>query len=134
TLRRLLRLLRTHRIEAIHWNFTWPLANAYLWWLSAMQPGLAHYVTDHISRFLPMPDPPRGPKRWLKKLLLRRYAKVFCISDFVRECLHRQGTWPEQRTWTCRYFVNTDRFRPDATVREQVRRELGAQGRFVVLA
>src|SRR5437660_534105 len=45
-LRRLLGLLREHRIDAIHWNFTSPLGNAYLWWLTLLRPSLRHYFTD----------------------------------------------------------------------------------------
>jgi glycosyltransferase involved in cell wall biosynthesis len=132
TLRRLLRLLREHRIDAIHWNFTSPLGNAYLWWLTLLRPGLRHYFTDHISRFVPLPPPRRGPRAWLKRLLLKRYAKVFGISDFVVGCLRAQGVWPAGVA-CCRYFINTDRFRPDAAARSRLRREQSAEGRFVIL-
>jgi glycosyltransferase involved in cell wall biosynthesis len=131
-LRSLLRLLRTHRIDAIHWNFTSPLGNAYVWWLTLLRPALRHYFTDHISRIPPLPGPPRGPRRCLKKLLLRRYAKVFCVSQFVLDCLSAQGIWPD-RLFACLHFVNTDRFRADAAVRARLRRQLDAEGRFVVL-
>jgi glycosyltransferase involved in cell wall biosynthesis len=132
SLRALLRLLRTHRIDAMHWNFTSPLGNAYIWWLTLLRPRLRHYFTDHISRFPPVPGPPRGPRRWLKMLLLRRYAKVFCVSQFVLDCLSEQAVWPDRR-YMCRYFVNTDRFRPDHAARKRLRCALDAEGRFVVL-
>jgi glycosyltransferase involved in cell wall biosynthesis len=133
TLARLCRVVSRHRIDVMHWNFTSPLGNPYLWWLTLLRPGLAHYFTDHISRLLPMPAPPEGVRRRLKQLLLRRYARVFCVSDFVRDCLHTQGVWPAARLMPCLHFVNTDRFRPDPAVRDRLRRDLAAQGRFVVL-
>ena len=46
----LLRVLRRHKIDIIHWNFTPPLRNSYLWWLTLLRPGITHYYTDHISR------------------------------------------------------------------------------------
>src|SRR5437588_1605552 len=60
TLARLWTVLRRHRIDVLHWNFTSPLGNAYLWWLSLLRPTLRHYYTDHISRTVPRPSPPRG--------------------------------------------------------------------------
>ncbi len=133
-LRRLLGLLSTHRIDVVHWNFTSPLGNAYLWLLTLLRPGLRHFFTDHISRVLPLPAPPQGPKRWLKRLMLRRYAEVLCVSEFVRDCLHHQDVFVAERLSTCLHFVNTDRFRPDAGTRERLRRVLEASERFVVLA
>jgi glycosyltransferase involved in cell wall biosynthesis len=133
TLVRLWRILRRHRIDVIHWNFTSPLGNPYLWWLSLMRPALRHYYTDHISRTLPIAPPARGLKRWLKQRMLRRYDRVFCVSEFVRDCLHAQGVWADARLLPCLHFVNTDRFRPDPAVRARVRVELAAQDRFVVL-
>jgi hypothetical protein len=49
-LRRLLGLVRRHGIEVIHWNFTHPTRNPYLWLVSLLAPLVAHYLTDHISR------------------------------------------------------------------------------------
>jgi glycosyltransferase involved in cell wall biosynthesis len=133
TLMRLLGILSRHRIDVIHWNFTSPLGNQYLWPLTLLRPTLRHYYTDHISRTLPIPPPARGPRRWLKQLMLRRYGRVFCVSEFVRDCLRGQGVWPEARLLPCLHFVNTDRFRPDSVERDRLRRELDAQDRFVVL-
>jgi glycosyltransferase involved in cell wall biosynthesis len=133
TMQRLLALLRTHQIDIVHWNFTAPLSNSYVWWLTLLHPGLRHFFTDHISRSAPMASPPGRVKRWLKRLLLRRYGRTVCVSEFVHECLRRQQVLDESRLATCRFFVNTDRFRPDAVVRERLRRELGASNRFVVL-
>lgn len=132
-LARLWRLVGRHRIDVVHWNFTSPLGNAYLWWLSLMRPALRHYFTDHISRTLPVPPPSRGVRRWFKQLMLRRYERVFCVSEYVRECVYAQGVWPEPRVMPCLHFVNIDRFCPEPAVRERLRRELAAQGRFVVL-
>jgi glycosyltransferase involved in cell wall biosynthesis len=132
SLRRLRRVLRAHRIDVIHWNFTSPLGNPYLWSLALLRPALRHYFTDHISRLLPLTPPSRGPKRWLKALLARRYGKVFCVSRFVQDCLRAQHVWSD-RLRCCLHFVNTDRFRPDPATRDRVRRELSAEGQFVVL-
>ena len=133
TLARLWSILRRYRIDVLHWNFTSPLGNPYVWWLSLLRPTLRHYYTDHISRTVPRPPPPQGMRRRLKQVLLRRYSRVFCVSEFVRDCLDEQGVWPEARLLPCLHFVNTDRFRPDPAVRERVRRNLYAEDRFVVL-
>jgi glycosyltransferase involved in cell wall biosynthesis len=132
-LRRLLGILRRYQVDVVHWNFTSPLGNPYLGWLSLLRPGLRHFLTDHISRPWPIPAPARGPKRWLKQLLTRRYERVFCISRFVLNCLRAQEAWPSDRLTACRYFVNTDRFRPDPGVRDSLRRKLGARDRFVAV-
>ena len=129
---RLLRVVRERRINVIHWNFTSPLGNAYLWWLTLLRPSVRHYYTDHISRTPPLHGPPGRPKRWLKRLLLKRYAKVICVSRFVEDCLRKERVWPD-RLATCLHFVNTARFCPDVRARRRIRMELGGEERFVVL-
>ncbi len=130
TLCRLMRLIHRHKIELLHWNFYPPLS-MYVWSLTILMPRLRYYLTDHNSRDLPIPPPVRGLKRSLKTFLLKRYSKVFCISDFVLECLKSDGIWPNL---SCRtYFINTERFRRDDVVRSRVRKELGVGGQFVVL-
>ncbi len=131
SLKVLLRLVKQHQIDVVHWNFTSPLRNSYLWWLTLLCPSVAHYFTDHSSRWLPLPDPPRGPKAALARLLLTRYRKVFCVSRFVQECLAGQGIW--SNLLHLQHFVNTERFRPEGAMRTQLRTELGAADQFVVL-
>jgi glycosyltransferase involved in cell wall biosynthesis len=131
TLRRLLRLIKEHRVEVVHWNFTHPVRNSYLWWLTVLCPSVAHYFTDHSSRWFPLPAPPRGWKAALARLLLVRYRKVFCVSQFVQDCLEGQRVW--SNLFLLRHFVNTDRFRPDASSRARLRVELGVADQFVVL-
>src|SRR5439155_70479 len=58
TLGRLMRIIREHRIELVHWNIYRPV-NLYLCALSVVAPALRHYLTDHITRELPM-ELPRG--------------------------------------------------------------------------
>jgi glycosyltransferase involved in cell wall biosynthesis len=131
SLPRLLRLLKEYRIEVVHWNFTSPLRNSYVWWLSLLRPRVAHYFTDHNSRWFPLPAPPRGVKAALARPLLARYRKVFCVSRFVQDCLEGQGIWSNLLHF--RHFVNTDRFQPDASTRTRLRADLGAADRFVIL-
>ena len=126
----LLELLREYKITAIHWNFYSPI-NRYIWILTLLKPGLRHYITDHTSRILPLPEPTGGLKRITKKLLFKRYRKVWCISDFVVDCLEHAGTWSNVER--CTYFINTDRFKPDAQVRETVRARLNAGDKFILL-
>jgi starch synthase len=130
-LARLWRVVRRWGIEVVHWNFTEPLANFYVWGLSLLAPGVRHYYTDHISRPLPLPGPPRGLGRLARRLLLGRYARVVCVSQFVHDHLERLRCWPNLRR--CHHFVNTDRFRPDGAAREALRRQWRAEGAFVVL-
>jgi glycosyltransferase involved in cell wall biosynthesis len=127
---RLNALIRRHRIQLVHWNFYAPL-NHYLWSLSAWRPRLQHYFTDHNSRMLPLPQSPRGLNRLVRRALLSRYRQVWCVSQFVQDLLARQQSWSNLNC--CLHFINTDRFRPDPVVREQVRKAHGVQGRFVVL-
>lgn len=135
TLVRLLRLIREEQIDVVHWNFYHPLNNPYIWFLSLLAPGVKHDYTDHISRPASEPAPAAGwgrrMKRLVKRLLLRRYRRAFCISDYVRHQLARQEAWPALER--CHYFVNTDRFAPDAAVRSEMRARFGGAGRFVVL-
>jgi glycosyltransferase involved in cell wall biosynthesis len=126
----LLRLVRENGVSIIHWNFYSPI-NPYVWLLSILAPRLKHCLTDHTSRELPLPEPPRGLKKIVKRLLFSRYQKVWCISNFVVECLKHSGTWSNINR--CTYFINTDRFKPDPAVRAQTRIRLGATEKFVVL-
>jgi glycosyltransferase involved in cell wall biosynthesis len=126
----LARLIRRRRIEVVHWNFSPPLVNPYLWCLSLLTPSVRHYYTDHNSRFLPRPGPSTGVKVFLKRLLLRRYRKVLCVSQFVQHCLARERSW--SNLLCCLHFINTDRFRPDPAVRSALRRHYGVDNCFVV--
>ena len=130
TVRQLVRLIREYRIEVVHWNF-YPPVNLYIYSLTLLMPRLRHYLTDHNTRELPLQAPPVGLRRILKKALLRRYSRVLCISDFVLRCLEAEGVWPNISS--CTHFINTERFRPDDVTRSQVRAELDAVERFVVL-
>jgi len=133
TLRRLVGLIRRHRIDVVHWNFYHPLFNGYLWALTVFVPRVEHYFTDHISR--PATGSGTGGRRRfkarLKRILAWRYRKVLCISDFVlahaRESSGRQAG-------RLHYFVNTDRFRPDPSVRREIRQALGVGAEFVAVA
>jgi glycosyltransferase involved in cell wall biosynthesis len=131
-LERLQKLIGRERIEVVHWNFTQPVSNPYLWSLTVLAPRVKHYYTDHISRPAPVPPARRGLTRMLKTCLLSRYHKIACVSRFVRDCLEGEGAWGN--TVCCLHFINTDRFRPDEGVRAEVRRREKAEGRFVVLA
>src|SRR5262245_26835306 len=92
-LRRLTRLIRKHRIDLLHWNLYRPI-NPYIYWLTLLAPQLQYYSTDHNTRELPLSPPAAGLRKVLKKVLLRRYSRVFCISDFVLRCLEAEGVWP----------------------------------------
>ena len=115
----LLRLIRRHRIGLVHWNFSDPVRNSYLWWLTLLRPRVKHYYTDHFSRFFPLPASPRGWKRACQRFLLKRYTKVLCVSQFVFDCLKVQGTW--SNLVCCRHFISTGRFRPDSDTRAKIR-------------
>jgi glycosyltransferase involved in cell wall biosynthesis len=126
-----MRLIYRHKIEILHWSFYHPLINWYIWSLTILMPELRHYFTDHISRDLPVDRPTGGAKRLLKKVLLKRYSKVLCISDFVLECLKAEGVWSNLYCRT--HFINTERFRPDDLARSRLRKELDVGSQFVVL-
>ena len=130
TLRRLLRLVRRHRIEIIDWVFYDPL-NPYYLFVSLLRPNIKHYFTDQVSRIPGTDEGSSGAKQFLKRILLSRYDKALCISDFVLESLRRQDTWPKLVRYGC--FVNTNRFRPDGEARAKLRREMDVDSRFVVL-
>lgn len=129
-LKKLLKLIRVNRINTLHWNFYSPI-NPYVWMISVLVPGLNHYLTDHTSRQLPLAPPPTGIKKAIKKILFRRYQRVWCISDFVVDCLKHTDTWSNLQR--CTYFINTERFKPDAEVRRTLREQYNAQDQFVVL-
>lgn len=123
-------LTRTEAIDIVHWNLTNPVANAYLWGLNVVRPGLRHFYTDHNSRTDPSYRGPIGWRKTCKRLLLKRYEQVWCVSEFVQNSLAAQGTWSNLHC--CLHFINTDRFRPDPGVRAQMRGEHGVEDRFVV--
>jgi glycosyltransferase involved in cell wall biosynthesis len=128
----LLEVIKRHRIDIVHWNFAPPLANSYVWWLTMLRPKVKHYFTDHISRTAPKP-PPSGGLKWLvKRILLKRYAKVLCVSRFVFDCLEAEGAW--SNLVCIKHFVNTDRFQPDPENRAEMRAKHNAGNSFVLLA
>lgn len=132
TLFQLAGLIRKHQIEVVHWNFCLALNNPYLWGLSVLTPWVAHYYSDRISRTQPS-APPRPWWKWLiKKVMLKRYARVMCVSQFVVDCLKQQTVWPSATA--CLHFINTDRFSPNPSVREATRRQMGVEQEFVLLA
>jgi glycosyltransferase involved in cell wall biosynthesis len=131
TLWRLLGLIKRHRIDIVHWNFSAPLANSYLWGLTLCCPRLEHFFTDHNSRVFPLAGAARGPKKLLKRLLLKRYARVMCVSQFVLDCLAVQNTW--SNLVCARHFINTARFQPDAETRASLRRAENVADKFVLL-
>jgi glycosyltransferase involved in cell wall biosynthesis len=129
---RLTDLIDRHSIQLVHWNFYPPVANSYVWWLTALRPRVKHYFTDHNSRLLPPAGAARGLGLLVKRALLKRYRKVWCVSRFVQDCLTQQQGWSNLAC--CRHFINTHRFRPDAKVRRALRRDQGCEDAFVVLA
>ncbi len=131
TLFALRRLIRRERIDLVHWHFTEPMANPYLWWLSVLNPRVRHYFTDHVSRPDERYTPPGGWRRLVKRVLLKRYERTSCVSAFVQDCLVEQETW--RNVDVCRHFINTDRFVPNPTVRSQMRQQFEAEDRFVVI-
>jgi glycosyltransferase involved in cell wall biosynthesis len=129
-LRALRELIAKQGIELVHWQFTDPLSNPYLWWLSVFCPTVRHFYTDRISRLNQPYTPPVGWRRWLKRLLLHRYTQTWCVSQFVQDRLDEQGTWSNVRV--CPHFINTDRFAPDPFVRDRMRHQFDVEDRFVV--
>ncbi len=106
---KLSRLISHNKIEIVHWNFTSPLKNLYVWGLRIFHPTLMQWFTDHSSR--PSYGRKMSPKGWrsyIKKTLLSQYSKVFGVSRYVVEDLREQNVWPEPIVFT--HFVNTDRF------------------------
>jgi L-malate glycosyltransferase len=132
TLRHLVRLIQQHRIEIVHWNFYHPAFNPYLWALTVLKPGVEHYFTDHISR----PAAGAGPvsrgrlKASLVRVLACRYRKILCVSDFVLAQVRRSAG---SQVGRLHHFINTDRFRPDPSVRSQVRQAQGVGEEFVAV-
>jgi glycosyltransferase involved in cell wall biosynthesis len=131
TARRLVRLVRAHGVELVHWHFFPALSNRYVWALTALAPRVRHFYTDHTSRPGPGPPAARGPRLLDKKALGRRFARFYGVSQYVLGCVRDGGVWPEPLL--CTHFVNTDRFAPDETARAEVRGRLGAGDRFVAL-
>jgi glycosyltransferase involved in cell wall biosynthesis len=130
-LERLSRLVARHRITLIHWNFTDMLRNKYVWWLTLLRPNVRHCYTDHISRTSGTRQSSGGSKRALKRLFLRRYDKVFCVSQFVLSDLRRQQI--HSNLALSRHFINTDRFCPNPNVRAALRKKYNVEDCFVVV-
>jgi glycosyltransferase involved in cell wall biosynthesis len=132
TLFRLVRLIVRERIEVVHWNFYAPLTNRYVWALTVLTPWVRHLFTDHNSRDAEASRSKPSRARALKRLLFRRYARVFGVSRFVVERIGEQAICPAAECLL--YFINTDRFTPDAETRAQVRDRLMVnESQFVLL-
>jgi glycosyltransferase involved in cell wall biosynthesis len=131
-LMQLSRLITRRRITVMHWNFTEPLRNSYVWWLSFLHPTVRHFYTDHISRASGTLQLSGGAKGALKRLLWRRYDGVFCVSQFVMNHLRCQHI--HSNLILARHFINTDRFSPNQNVRSELRTEFHVENRFVLLA
>lgn len=129
-LRKLIRLVDENEIDIVHWSYFHPTRNPWMWALTIARPRLRHWYTDHVSRFFETTAPPL-PVRLLKRLLLRRYDGVICVSDFVAGQLAKQQTW--RRVTTHLHFINTDRFRPDPDTRLQMRARHGVEHKTVLL-
>ena len=82
----LVRLIRDHRIDVIHWNFTSPLTNRYVWLLSVLCPRVRHWYTDHIRAYSLCRRPPRDETN-AEARLLTRYSRVLSVSEFVKKCM-----------------------------------------------
>jgi glycosyltransferase involved in cell wall biosynthesis len=130
-LARVSQLITQRQITVVHWNFTEMLRNSYLWWLTLLHPNVRHWYTDHVSRTSEIRQVPRGPTKLLKRLLLRRYDKVLCVSEFVLNDLRSRQIC--SNLILSRHFINTDRFRPDKVVRGELRKQLHAESCFVLL-
>ncbi len=132
TLARLAALVRSERIDVVHWNFYESVKNGYLWGLSALTPTVRHYLTDHNSRVAATSESGGSRiKRTAKSLVFRRYEKILGVSNFISENLRISGAGRQVGRWT--HLVNTDRFAPEETVRREVRDRLGVGNRFVAL-
>jgi glycosyltransferase involved in cell wall biosynthesis len=100
--------------------------------LSALLPRVRHRYTEHNSPPNPAAaEPSRGPKEWVKLALMRRYERIYGISDFVLRA--RAGHFPRDRAVRWFYFINTDRFAPDPNARDEQRARMGVrEGQFVI--
>ncbi len=127
-LSQLLALIRKHRIDLVHWNFYHPM-NPYVAGLSLRAPHLRHVLTDHNSRIALDDSAKTGLGGRLRELFLRRYAKVFCVSEFVRDARVREGGGDREVVAT--HFVNTERFQPCPETRARLRANF--DGDFVAL-
>ena len=129
-LARLRELIRHHRIDLVDWNF-YPPINGYVHALSFMGPAVEQYFTYHNSRVPGDRASTSLVARLVRRVLLGRYHRVLCISDFVQSALRAEGAW--SNLTRCRLFVNTERFAPSADTRARVRAAMGAESRFVVV-
>jgi glycosyltransferase involved in cell wall biosynthesis len=131
-LRRLRQLVRRNRIEIIHWNLYDPLINIYLWLLLILNPRVRHHFTDHSSRQMAGPgkDDAVNVKTILQIPLALPYSKFLCVSDYVLAQLKKRHRPHLERI---SYFVNTERFQPDACAGREQREALGQGPEFVGL-
>ncbi len=133
TFRRLMQTLWRWRIEVVHWNCYHPLS-LYLLLITLLSPTVRHYYTDHSSRpqeISTRPKPTSAVVRTLKKFLLKRYEKVFGVSQFVMDQMDHVGIWPQPHYW--RHLINAERFIPNPIVRHSVRQAMGVSDECFVL-
>ena len=128
TLLRLMQIIRKNNIEIIHWHFTQHFTNPYLWALTLVLPSVSHFYTYHFGGST---NSPGALVRQIKKQLFKRYERVFGVCTFGADSLRIQGC-PENLSVQLN-FINADRFKPDHAARAATRKELGAEGHFIVL-
>ncbi|PWT72931.1 MAG: hypothetical protein C5B60_08860 [Chloroflexi bacterium] len=127
---KLMHLIDYHKIEIVHWNLYKP-TNIYVGLLTIARPRVMHFMTDHISRTLSGANSSQFVKRWIKRILFRRYSKVGGISNFVLEDLRQQGCWGN--LFRQYHFINSDRFKPNPYVRAKIRDCHNLADRFILL-
>ena len=119
------------RIEVVNWNFYPALTNGYFWALTVLLPHLEHYFTDHNSLTAEGVQRRHPRRAWYKRPLIRRYSRLLGVSDFILADMQERWRLPAVERFY--HFVNVDRFRPDPTVRSQVRESLGTGDEFVIV-
>jgi glycosyltransferase involved in cell wall biosynthesis len=128
-LRTLIRLIKENQTECMHWNFYPALVNPYIWWLSVLTPAVAHVLTEHNSLPLDSFRSDRWLRATVKRMMLKRYRRLWCVSRFVKDFLEEHRGWRGVRAITL--FINTERFRPDSQRRQVVREEMSIESEWV---
>jgi len=80
-------------------------------------------------------DPSRDPRRrkWLRRVAFELADQVFCVSTRLRSTLAEQTGFAATKIGVIHNGVDLERFRPDPSARERVRRSLGIDdGEFCI--
>lgn len=132
-LRRLARIIRTHKPTLLHLHFSGFVG--FVPWLSRLMGVKKIFFTDHSSRpenYLPKPAP--FWKRALVRVINAPITKVICVSEYGCRCMKTMGLLPDDRYCLVYNGVDLSRVKLEANRGTEFRRRFSIPDSRVMVA